>query len=140
MILKNMFARVHVPLLKNALDAASLRQKVIASNLANVETPNYVRKKVVFESELQKVVGQEKDLAIRTTNPEHISEGGLPPEKVQPKVVVDKSGGKASGVNNVDVDEEMASLAKNQLYYAFTSKMMATQFNWLKKAINERAR
>ncbi len=139
MILKNMFARVHVPLLKNALDAASLRQKVIASNLANVETPDYVRKKVVFESELQKVVG-EKDMAIRTTNPRHISTTGESPEKVQPRVVEDKSGGKASGVNNVDVDKEMAGLAKNQLYYAFTSKMMAWEFNQVKKAISERVR
>ncbi len=140
MILKNMFARVHVPLLKNALDAASLRQKVIASNLANVETPNYVRKKVLFESELRKVVGDKTDLAIRTTNPRHISLTETQPEKIQPKVVEDKTGGKASGVNNVDVDEEMANLAKNQLYYAFSAKLVSIQFNRIKEAINERAR
>ncbi|NOY77389.1 MAG: flagellar basal body rod protein FlgB [Calditrichaeota bacterium] len=139
MILKSLFSRIHVPVLKRSLDAASLRQTTIASNLANIETPNYRRKEVVFESELQKALDPEK-LSGVVTNPKHIQIGRTDLNNVQPKVIVDKTRTKASGVNNVDVDQEISSLAKNQLYYAFSAKLISIQFNRIKEAINERTR
>ncbi len=139
MILKSLFSRINVPVLKRSLDAASLRQITIASNLANVETPNYQRKEVVFESELRKALDPEK-ISGMVTNPKHIQIGTNDIENVQPKVIVDKARTRASGVNNVDVDQEMSNLAKNQLYYAFSAKLVSIQFNRLKEAINERTR
>lgn len=139
MVLKGLFARFNVPVLKRALDAASLRQTTIASNLANIETPHYRRKKVVFESAMRKALDPE-GISGFVTNPRHIRIGGDEVNNVQPKVIEDKSRDNASGVNNVDVDQEMAGLAKNQLYYAFSAKLMAIQFNRIKEAINERAR
>ena len=44
----------HTNLLKTALDAYALRQKAIASNVANIDTPGYKRLEVPFESQLQK--------------------------------------------------------------------------------------
>lgn len=44
----------HTQLLKTALDAYSLRQKAIASNVANIDTPGYKRMEVPFEEQLQK--------------------------------------------------------------------------------------
>lgn len=41
-------------LLSNAMDAYELRQKAIASNVANLDTPGYKRKEVSFEDQLQK--------------------------------------------------------------------------------------
>jgi len=139
MILKSLFSRINVPILKRSLDAASLRQATIASNLANVETPNYQRKEVVFESQLRKALESEKITGV-ITNPKHIQIGRNDLKNVQPKAIVDQSRTKASGVNNVDVDQEMSSLAKNQLYYAFSAKLISIQFNRIKEAINERTR
>ena len=44
----------HTDLLKKSLDAYSLRQKAIASNVANIDTPGYGRLEVNFEEQLQK--------------------------------------------------------------------------------------
>jgi flagellar basal-body rod protein FlgB len=44
----------HTDLLKKALDAYALRQKAIASNVANIDTPGYKRLEVNFEDALQK--------------------------------------------------------------------------------------
>ncbi len=139
MILKSLFSRINVPVLKRSLDAASLRQTTIASNLANIETPKYQRKEVVFESELRKAL-EPTQISGMVTNPKHIQIGNNGLKNVQPKVIVDKTRTKASGVNNVDVDQEMSSLAKNQLYYAFSAKLISIQFNRIKEAINERTR
>ena len=43
----------HTRLLANAMDAYSLRQKMTASNVANIDTPGYKRVSVSFEQELQ---------------------------------------------------------------------------------------
>lgn len=44
----------HTDLLKKSLDAYALRQKAIASNVANIDTPGYKRIEVPFEEQLQK--------------------------------------------------------------------------------------
>lgn len=43
----------YTDLLKTALDAYSMRQKAIASNVANIDTPGYKRIEVPFEEQLQ---------------------------------------------------------------------------------------
>jgi flagellar basal-body rod protein FlgB len=43
----------HIKLLANAMDAYSLRQKMTASNVANIDTPGYKKVSVSFEQELQ---------------------------------------------------------------------------------------
>ena len=50
MISSNAFNYINI--LDKAADASSLRQQAIANNLANVDTPNYKRQDVDFESTL----------------------------------------------------------------------------------------
>ncbi|SMO59473.1 flagellar basal body rod protein FlgB [Fodinibius sediminis] len=45
----------HTRLLAKAMDVYSLRQKMTASNIANIDTPGYNRASVSFEEELQRV-------------------------------------------------------------------------------------
>lgn len=47
----------HTQLLSKAMDAYSLRQKAIASNVANIDTEGYKRLTVNFEEQLQKAQG-----------------------------------------------------------------------------------
>lgn len=84
--------------LVSALDTAALRQRVMARNIANVETPGYRRQVVTFEERLRD--------ALRSRGPE------LP----APQVTEDLTPGRADG-NNVRVDEEMAALSENALRY-----------------------
>ena len=55
MINTNAFDYINV--LDKAADASWLRNEAIANNIANVDTPNYKRQDVAFESELRKALG-----------------------------------------------------------------------------------
>ncbi|SEJ56353.1 flagellar basal body rod protein FlgB [Demequina mangrovi] len=51
-----MFGSVSFEAMSSALDALSLRQRTIADNIANIQTPGYTARKVVFEDALAAAV------------------------------------------------------------------------------------
>lgn len=127
-----------IPVLKKSLDVASVRQKVIANNIANITTPGYKRAEVSFEEELTKALGHNK-LKGYTTHPHHIPVGKPEFDDLQPKVSTPEDDSLASGVNNVDIDHEMAELAKNQISYSFSARLISRKFKDLALAIRGRA-
>ncbi|MEF2965219.1 flagellar basal body rod protein FlgB [Paenibacillus sp. M1] len=103
--------------LETALQAANLRQGVLANNIANVDTPYFKRSSVSFESLLQNEMnGTTPSLEGRRTNARHFTIGlsSLLPE---PAVTTDQSTVMNNNLNNVDIDSEMTQLAENQLRY-----------------------
>ena len=124
-----------IPLYKKFLDLASLRHKLIAGNLSNVSTPNYQSKDIDFHTELKKAVGSDNHIQVKLTNPAHIPIGGS--RDSEPEIVVDKTA-ESNGVNNVDVDKEVANLAMNQIYFTTGAKLMAKKFAALSNAIKSK--
>ncbi|MBZ0266368.1 flagellar basal body rod protein FlgB [bacterium] len=122
--------------LRKGLDAFALRQKVIASNLANAETPNYRAQRVSFEKELGKVLDR-RTHNIARSNETHIPlRGGIDGlEKLQPRVYNDSSPRHINGVNNVDIDDEMGILATNQIHFSAAAKVLATRYRMLLTSI-----
>lgn len=109
--------------LGRGLAAANLRQEVISNNIANVNTPNFKKSDVVFESLLAKELGMDdgKALPLVRTHDRHLPVA--PIGGAQATIAEDDTTTMRVDNNNVDIDIEMASLAKNQLYY----NAMATQ-------------
>ncbi|WP_274361488.1 flagellar basal body rod protein FlgB [Paenibacillus thermotolerans] len=104
-------------LLERTLSAANMRQSVIANNIANSETPYFKRSQVVFEDLLQnEMQGVFKPIVGRRTDPRHIYIGSKG-RNVEPQIVADQSTVMNNNINNVDIDAEMALMAKNQLRY-----------------------
>ncbi len=106
--------------MENALDAAALRQQVIADNIANADSPNFTAQRVAFEEEMQRVATNkgDDDLSIMPVSLDgaddmKIGGGGLGWRGVRPKMV--NSGEK------VDINQEMVNLTKNQIYYNMVS-------------------
>ena len=100
------------------LDASTTRQAVISNNIANVDTPYFKRSEVHFERLLQKELQSYKSSFVgRRTDPRHVFIGGSSPQPVVAQVTVDERTSMNNNYNNVDIDYEMALLAKNQLYY-----------------------
>jgi flagellar basal-body rod protein FlgB len=137
MFLERLFQKTGIQVMKKGLDATALRQKVIASNMANVSTPGYKRKEVVFEQKLQESLS-ENVIGGKISNSKHIPIGKSRFSSINPEVVTDNSPELASGVNNVDVDLEMAELAKNQIQFSATATVIARRFRGLKAAIKGR--
>ena len=115
--------------LERGLQAANLRQEVMAHNLANVNTPNFKRSEVVFEEllsrELYGVPESEKDgrLEMVRTHDKHLPFKEPEVKRAEAQVRKDNKTTMRTDNNNVDIDIEMAGLAKNSIYY----NAMATQ-------------
>lgn len=117
------------------LDLSALKNKTLASNIANAETPGYKKKTFDFDQELRKSM-QEPGLRKTQTHPKHIPLGNSADRP--PKIRVIKSSVNSTGVNSVDIDQEMAELAQNQIIFQFGSKMLDKKFNALKDVIKSK--
>lgn len=111
-------------ILNRALDGSALRQKTIANNIANLNTPGYKSRSVDFEDQLKSALA----------DPES-SEDAL--DGFKPTVTVDNSTDYRTDGNNVDVDSEMARLAENQLYYSAITTLLNKKLSILKSVISE---
>ena len=98
-------------LLKKSLNASVERGRIIANNIANVNTKEYKRHYVTFEENLEE---SKSKLELKTTNEKHIS------DKVEYgaiEVKRDEATSMRKDGNNVDIDNEMTNLAANTLKY-----------------------
>jgi flagellar basal-body rod protein FlgB len=107
--------------LRQVLDASSLRQRVIANNVANVNTPGYHRLEVAFEDDLAKALdGASCGHALPVVEAKVIETAGLP-ERVDG--------------NNVNIDQEMGDLSTNSLLYQAAAQIIASRVGQLRSAI-----
>ncbi len=135
MLNKFMFEQTNLPLLNKGLDTYALRQKASAHNIANSNTHGYRRMEVKFEDELRKALKIDKGVTGQITNPGHFKIGADTVEKVEPEPYMPDDPDLHSGVNNVDVEEEMVRLAKAQLSFDFASRMTKNTFTSLRSSI-----
>ncbi len=88
--------------LSKAIEGTWERNKALTKNIANVDTPNYKRKDVVFEDYLREAIRK--------------GDGSL--KAVRPRTFTDYQAlSYRKDGNNVDIDVEMSYLANNQLRY-----------------------
>ncbi|MGI6778750.1 MAG: flagellar basal body rod protein FlgB [Acetivibrionales bacterium] len=123
-------------ILEKALDASWLRNETVSQNIANVDTPGYKRKTVTFEEHLAQEISTQ--LTGRRTDRRHIPIGKKSIEDVPINVTQDnKSLSMRLDGNNVDIENEMASMAKNSIKYNFLIQTISGGFNRIKSAISE---
>lgn len=121
--------------LKKGLDAAWLRNEVINNNIANVDTPDFKRSAVEFETLYKRALEGEDDFKPKKTRSGHMDFGGEADAGAH--VVQDVSTTMRMDGNNVDIDKEMADLAQNVIYYNSLQVKMDSELNKLKIAIRE---
>lgn len=117
--------------------AANIRQEVIANNIANVNTPNFRKSDLVFEDLLaEELYGPTDDGRLKPakTHAKHLPPPDLP-FYAMPQIVEDRSTLMRVDDNNVDIDIEMANLAKNQIYYNALATQMTNYINKMKSVI-----
>jgi flagellar basal-body rod protein FlgB len=131
-VLKSIIASPQATILEQALNAASLRHKVIANNIANVNTPGFKKSEVPFETHLQEALAN-KQLPLTVTHERHIE---LNPQAVTPPTARTLSDfSLRTDGNNVDIDIEMAELAKNNIYYDAVVQQLSRYFSNVKSVI-----
>ena len=108
----SMFDSVTAVALHSALDGLALRQRVIADNIANIQTPGYQAKRVSFEDELATAV----------------SDGsGAVTAKVSPSLEPTRGDG-----NNVNLDTETLLNVDTNLRYQLATQAVSGQLSSLR--------
>lgn len=97
-----------------------MRHQVITHNMANINTPEFKRSRVVFEAHMSQALKQ-----------------GDNPVGVRPQVVREIGTLGRSDGNNVDLENEMTSLALNQIWYAALTRQLADHYSRLRTVIHE---
>lgn len=118
------------------LDMQLQRQNVISSNMANVKTPGYTTRTLSFEDELQAALALDVKGKMARTDKKHMpavfDPEGFGPEwekAFRPRIV--------HGEDRVDLDKEMAVMAKTNLHYSALASAIRSRFEGLKQIITE---
>jgi len=120
-MLSRLFSTGSLPALEALLRFASERQRVIAGNIANVDTLGY-RTRDLSETDFRKSLAEA--YAGRRAWP------GTP----TPGPAAD-AGSLKPGGNNVDLEIEMARMVKNSALHSTVATLLAQQFTLLREAI-----
>ncbi len=115
--------------MSRALDGLAARERVIANNVANVDTPGFKASRVTFEGALQQAIARGEggpELALARTDPRHLLGAGVSRvADVQPVVHQSTQTSLRNDGNNVDIEVEMASLAETSLRFDAVSEALA---------------
>jgi len=123
----------NVDFLKKAMDGSWLKNKAIANNIANINTPGYKREVVNFEDVLKNQLNITGGTQINKTNAAHMDNyNGYTPtiEKVENTSF-------RKDDNNVNIDIEMAEYSKNTIHFQFLTKQLNSQFSRIRSAIKD---
>ena len=119
-------------LLFEQLKFRSDRQKVISSNIANINTPKYKTKDVSFEDTMENKKN-ENSLKLMTTHDSHIKHGDnqvLNTSKIN-HFEVDGLEEQNDG-NNVNLDTQISQMAQNQVLHGAISNSIKKDSTWFK--------
>ena len=123
---------------EKALDAAWLRNEVLSHNIANVDTPTYQRKDVDFEKYLRNALDSNFDDIIvhKKFNFRFSDKTDIASVRPEIKEEYNTMAMRIDG-NNVDVDEEMAQMAKNTIRYNVMVENINGKFSKILHAVSE---
>jgi flagellar basal-body rod protein FlgB len=120
-MVEGMFDRGSLPVLESLVRFSAARHRVIAANIANVDTANY----------------RAQDLpvyAFREALARAVDAGRL---DLRPLTASDAGPLKSNG-NNVDLDMEMGRMVRNATVHQTAASLLAHQFAMLREAVGER--
>ena len=121
--------------LEKALDAAWMRNETISNNIANVNTPGYKKSYVKFEELLSDAVDKFQISGIKKDG-RFLPIGKDTKFTTSPEIVQEDFTSMRRDGNNVDIDVEMAELAKNSIKYNALIAQMSKEFSKIKLAIS----
>lgn len=127
-----------ITVLEKSLDAYADRSKILANNVANVNTPNYKRQDIQFEEILEEALGEDNNPKIAGTitksghiaiNDKHTIENFSHETITENEIYMRNDG------NNVDIEREMSENALNNIRYQTATNRISGSFTLLKSVI-----
>jgi len=124
----------HLSVYSQAMNFRTQRHQVLASNIANADTPHYKARDFSFESAMQNAMaGRGSDsIAMATTSGEHIRGGGSGGQAALQYRTETQS---AVDGNTVDMDVERAQITDNALQYQIVSQFISEKIKGMRSAL-----
>lgn len=122
-MVSSIFSDTQYQALKTSLDAADLRQRALAANVANVNTPGYRRQDLSegFETEFRKALQSGDQDKIQQIKVQIVDD---------PKATANRFDG-----NNVNLEREMVELTKNSAQFDVSSTLISRKLQAIRMAI-----
>jgi flagellar basal-body rod protein FlgB len=128
-----------INLLGKSIDLRAKNQNLIASNIANAETPNFTPKSLDFEQELQGALkfSQSGQHPSSVQHPRHIPlrGAGSTLQSVSGQVIETPAKTPGKDGNSVELENEMGRMAENEVMFNASVQMLTKKFEGLRTAI-----
>ena len=108
-----------VSAIHSALRGLAARQRTVADNIANLETPGFLAGRVDFESSLRRAAGTSAAAGVEPSTSRSMDATGV-------------------NGNNVKLDDELVSSTETNLRYQLMVEAMSSKFRLLRTAIGSR--
>jgi flagellar basal-body rod protein FlgB len=129
--------RTTISLLEKSLNLRSMQHRVLASNIANMDTPNYkaVELDVAEEMNKNRHQGASPGIQLKRTRATHLPVSSNPTDAVKIKIAKSPEFSLRGDGNTVDLDRTMGKLSENNLLYRTSAQLISRKFRGLKNAI-----
>lgn len=116
-----------------ALGLRAERQQVLASNIANADTPHYKARDFDFSQAMAGAMAGREGLALARTSGRHLAAAA---DFGQAALQYRKETQSAVDGNTVDMDVERAQMAENSLQYEILTRMISDRIQGMRTALS----
>ncbi len=121
---------------EKALGLRAYRQQLLASNIANADTPNYKAVDVDVEAVLREVKAGRESLTLTATDPNHLP-AHTPSEQPRSQIKYRVPSQPSLDGNTVDMQVEQAKFTENALKYQFSIDRAGGRFKQMRDLLND---
>ena len=124
-----------ISLLERSLNIRSLQHRVLSSNIANMDTPNYKAVELAVAEEINGSQDSAPSIQLVQTQPGHLPLKHDLTDHLKLKAAKPPEFSLRGDGNTVDLDRTMGKLAENTLLYKTAAQLISQKFSGLKNAI-----
>ncbi|MDD2736617.1 MAG: flagellar basal body rod protein FlgB [Desulfuromonadaceae bacterium] len=128
-----------IDLLGKSVDLRAKNQNLIASNIANAETPNFIPKSLAFDDELQSALKNsssgQRSHAVPHQRHIPVRGAGTSLQSVTGKIIETPAKTPGKDGNAVELENEMGKMAENQIMFNASVQLLTKKFEGLRSAI-----
>ncbi len=129
--------KAHLGTYSEAMSLRTYRQQVLASNIANADTPGYKARDFDFQSAFESAMGRSQGVSgvrLEKTAAGHMSGAGAGMDGVDLQYRTETQS--AVDGNTVDMDVERSQIADNALQYQILAQFLSDKISGLRTAIS----
>jgi flagellar basal-body rod protein FlgB len=119
----------------NYMTRLSKRQQIVASNVANIDTPGYKTQDISFHATMSELLMHEA-IPLKANRPEHQAMGEWSFAPLEPEVFEVPGLSSRPDKNNVDIDKEMLKLGETSFGYSMMTQLLRSKFRTIGSSIN----